>query len=59
VHLFLRDRKLLAHGATAPYVFAGPVEYITHEGDRPVSLTWRLETLLPEELFEVARTVAA
>lgn len=59
VHLFLRDRKLLPHGATAPYVFAGPLDYVAHEGDRPVSFTWKLETPMPEELFEVARSVAA
>lgn len=59
VHLFLRDRKVLPHGATAPYVFAGPIDYVAHEGDRPVSFTWRLETPMPEELFEVARSVAA
>ena len=59
VHLFLRDRKTLSHGATAPYVFAGPLEYVSHERDRPVSFTWRLPTPMPEELFEVARSVAA
>jgi len=59
VHLFLRSRKTLPHGATAPYVFAGPAEYVAHEGDRPVSFTWRFETLMPEELFEVARSVSA
>lgn len=59
VHLFLRDRKTLGHGVTAPYVFAGPVEYVAHERERPVAFTWRLAHLLPEEVFEVARSVAA
>jgi hypothetical protein len=59
VHLFLRDRKTLPHGATAPYVFAGPMEYVTHERDRPVSFTWKLTSPMPEELFETARSVAA
>jgi hypothetical protein len=49
----------LPHGATAPYVFAGPLEYVSHERDRPVSFTWKLKTPMPEELFEVARSVAA
>jgi hypothetical protein len=30
-----------------------------HEGERPVAFTWRLRTPMPEELFEVARSVAA
>jgi superfamily II DNA or RNA helicase/HKD family nuclease len=59
VHLFLRDRKTLPHGATSPYVFAGPLRYVSHEGSRPVAFTWKLESLMPEELFEVARSVAA
>jgi superfamily II DNA or RNA helicase/HKD family nuclease len=59
VHLFLRDRKTLPHGATAPYAFAGPMQYVTHERDRPVSFTWKLTSPMPEELFETARSVAA
>jgi hypothetical protein len=26
----------------APYAFLGPVRYETHEGDRPIAITWRL-----------------
>ncbi len=59
VHLFLRERKQLANGVTAPYVFAGPVEYVAHERDRPVAFTWRLANVLPEKVFRVARSVAA
>jgi hypothetical protein len=59
VHLFLRDRKTLPHGTTSPYVFAGPLRYVSHKGSRPVAFTWKLESLMPEELFEVARSVAA
>lgn len=58
VHLFLRDRKTDA-GRTMPYVFAGPLHYVSHKGDRPVSFTWRLEAAMPEALYEVARSVAA
>jgi hypothetical protein len=28
-----------------------PVQMVSHEGDRPISLTWRLETPLTAELF--------
>jgi hypothetical protein len=37
----------------------GPVRYVEHRGERPVSFTWRLPRAMPEELFEVARSVAA
>jgi hypothetical protein len=57
--LFVRDRKRAADGATPPYVCLGPARYVESSGDRPVSFTWRLETPMPEELFEVARSVAA
>lgn len=57
--LFVRERKQLEYGVGAPYVCLGPAEYVSSSGDRPVSFTWRLETPMPEELFEAARSVAA
>jgi superfamily II DNA or RNA helicase len=59
IMLFVRDRKRAADGGTPPYVCLGPARYVDSSGDRPVSFTWRLETPMPEELFEVARSVAA
>jgi hypothetical protein len=59
IALFVRDRKILDNGVGSPYVFLGPVEFVNSSGDRPVSFTWRLTTPMPEELFEVARTVGA
>jgi hypothetical protein len=44
---------------TRPFTFLGPVTYVEHRGERPVAFTWRLASPMPEELFEVARTVAA
>jgi hypothetical protein len=35
------------------------VEYVEHNGERPVAITWRLPLPMPEQLFEVARSVAA
>ena len=36
-----------------------PRDYVDHRGERPVAFTWRLPVPMPEELFEVARSVAA
>jgi hypothetical protein len=58
VLLFVRERKTFELG-TQPFTFVGPVEYVDHRGERPVAFTWRLSAPMPEELFEVARTVAA
>ena len=58
VLLFVRERKQGELG-TMPYSFLGPAEYVTHHGERPVAFTWRLPAPMPEELFELARSVAA
>jgi hypothetical protein len=44
---------------TRPFTFLGPVSYVEHRGERPVAFTWRLASPMPEELFELARSVAA
>jgi superfamily II DNA or RNA helicase/HKD family nuclease len=43
---------------TAPYLFLGPGRYVSHEGERPIAITWRLDHPLPSDFFAVA-TVAA
>jgi superfamily II DNA or RNA helicase/HKD family nuclease len=58
VLLFVRPAKTFELG-TQPFTFLGPVEYVDHRGDRPVAFTWRLPVPMPEELFEIARSVAA
>lgn len=44
--LFIRDRKKLASGLTAPYYYAGPLKYVRHEGSKPISFVWELEHAL-------------
>lgn len=58
VLLFVRERKTFELG-TQPFTFLGPVTYAGHRAERPVAFTWRLPVPMPEELFEVARSVAA
>ena len=45
--LFIRDRKKISNGLTAPYFFAGPIEYKKHDGSKPISFIWKLEHKLP------------
>jgi superfamily II DNA or RNA helicase/HKD family nuclease len=54
--LFVRDAKTNALGAS-PYVFLGPADYVSHEGDRPMAITWRLHRPMPTEVYQ-ASTVA-
>ena len=58
VLLFVRERKNFELGTQA-FMFLGPATYVDHRGERPVAFTWRLPAPMPEELFEVARSVAA
>jgi superfamily II DNA or RNA helicase/HKD family nuclease len=40
--------------------FLGPATYVSHEGERPIAITWRLEHRLPPDLFtEFAAVVVA
>ena len=57
VLLFVRQKKTFELG-TRPFTFLGPVSYVEHRSERPVAFTWRLPVAMPEELFEVARSVA-
>ena len=41
--LFVRESKKLPNGLTAPFQYLGPVEYVQHEGSKPMSIIWRLQ----------------
>ncbi|MEI9951903.1 MAG: DUF3427 domain-containing protein [Pseudomonadota bacterium] len=36
----------------AAYAFCGQGVYLSHEGDRPIGVTWRLESALPAGLYQ-------
>lgn len=56
VHLFIRESKT-SEGALGvpPYIYAGPIEYVSHPGSRPVRFVWRLNYSLPDDVFQAAR----
>lgn len=45
-------------GRAPAYVFLGPVRHVSDRGERPIQITWRLETPMPETWFQVAKAVA-
>ena len=53
ISLFIREFKKNGQ-YTAPYVFVGNADHVSHEGDRPVSFIWRLHTPLPADLLPKA-----
>ena len=42
VILFARDHKTTDFGSGAAYRFHGPLTYRSHEGERPMAITWLL-----------------
>jgi superfamily II DNA or RNA helicase len=56
--LFVREAKTSALGAS-PYVFLGPADYVSHEGDQPMEITWRLRRPMPTEVFMASRAAVA
>jgi hypothetical protein len=56
--MFVREAKTNALGAS-PYVFLGPADYVSHEGDRPMAITWRLRRPMPTEVFMASRAAVA
>lgn len=59
VFLAVRETKSDAWGATAPYVLLGPCDYVSHEGERPIGITWRLRNPIPADLYEQFKLAAA
>ena len=57
--LFVREDKN-KNSLSSPYCFLGPAEYISHEGSKPISFTWKLKSPMPSRLYrETARMATA
>jgi hypothetical protein len=57
VFLFVRHRKHEA-GRTAAYTCLGAADYESHEGSRPIAITWRLRKPMPDDFFREAKVAA-
>ena len=44
---FVRERGKDDRRWAAPYLFLGPAEYVKHEGEQPMAITWRLRVEIP------------
>jgi hypothetical protein len=59
VHLFVRETKEADGDMGAPpYLYAGPAAYVSHSGDRPLKVIWKLEHKLPSDIFHSARVAS-
>ncbi|WP_431921411.1 DUF3427 domain-containing protein [Nonomuraea jabiensis] len=54
VHLFLRRSKNDEGFGAPPYTYAGPMRYVSHEGERPIRFVWKLEHPLPPDVHQYA-----
>jgi superfamily II DNA or RNA helicase/HKD family nuclease len=51
--LFVRARR------DEPFVFLGPLRYVSHTGSRPMSIYWDLEYPIPAWFFEICASLRA
>jgi hypothetical protein len=49
--LFVRPKR------TDPFMFLGPLRYVSHSGSRPMSIYWDLEYPLPAWFFEICASL--
>lgn len=52
VLLFVREFKNDVYGNTAPYTYLGTVNYVSHNGSRPMNITWRLDAPIPAKYLK-------
>ncbi len=53
--LFVRGQRKDDRGQTMPYLFLGPAGYMSHEGERPMAITWRLKHPIPIQFYRTMR----
>ncbi|MBD7983998.1 DUF3427 domain-containing protein [Sporosarcina sp. Sa2YVA2] len=54
IALFVRDTKK-KDGYTAPFMFLGTADYVSHEGNSPISFVWRLHEKMPARMEKEAK----
>ncbi len=57
--LFVRERNNDEFGNTIGYVFLGDANYIEHEGQKPMNITWELNEPLPAYLWTDSAKLSA
>ena len=55
--LFVRQRKK-ENGRTVPYTLLGPVDYVSHQHERPIQFVWQLRQPMPADFFRQAKVAA-
>lgn len=58
VMLLVRPRNKDSSGRAVPFTFLGPVTYLEHHGERPMSILWKLRRPMPLDVFSSAKMAA-
>ncbi len=56
--LFVREQTKDEYGRTMGFVNYGEVEYVSHEGSQPMSITWQLKEPMPHFMWQQAAKLA-
>lgn len=56
--LFSRDVAKDADGLVVPFTCLGAVDYVKHDGSKPIAITWKLQREMPVGVFTSANAVA-
>ena len=54
VHLFVRPTKKTGQKAT-PFTYCGEVDFVSWEGNRPITVRWRLKEPIPSSLHAILK----
>lgn len=58
IFLFVREQSKDEYGRTMGFVNYGEVEYVSHNGSQPMSITWRLLEPMPSFMWQHAAKLA-
>ena len=58
IMLFVRERRK-QDGRTMAYTLLGPVDYVSHKAERPITFVWKLRRPMPADFFRRAKVASA
>jgi hypothetical protein len=58
VLLFVRESDVGESLGAEPFLFLGTASYVSHQGERPMAITWRFDHDMPPDFFQAARVAA-
>lgn len=59
VHLFVRATSKEAGRGSAPFTYCGEVDFENWEGEKPITVHWRLREPIPERLWTILKVPPA